>query len=88
MAKKFYVEYSVTLYHLDVFEADSVEEAEEMMEYMTWEWDKHLDDVFIGREVTSNDMQACDYVDSGELTWAWDGPVISKDEFKSEYTSL
>lgn len=88
MAKKFYIEHCVTLYHLEVFEADSIEDAREMRDHTTYEYDKHLDDVFIGRKVTHGDMHACDYVDMGEMGWDWDGPVMSKEEFKSEYTSL
>ena len=88
MAKKFYIEHAVTLYHTDVFEADSLEEAREMRDHTTWEWAKHLDECFIGREVTKDDMQACDYVDLGELDFPWDRPVISKEAFKEKYTSL
>ncbi len=88
MAKKFYIEHCVTLYHLEVFEADSIEEARKMRDNTTSEYESHLDDAFIGREVTVGDLQTIDYVDMGEMDWYWDGPVMSKEEFKSEYTNL
>lgn len=88
MAKKFYIEHCVTLYHIDVFEADSIEEAREMRDHTTFEYEKHLDDVFVGHEVDMDDMQYRDYSGMGELDWHWDGPVLSKEEFMREYTSL
>lgn len=88
MAKKFYIEHCVTLYHLEVFEADSIEEAREMRDNTTFEYVEHLDDVFLGRKVTVNDLQTTDYVDMGEMNWDWDGPVMSNEEFKSKYTCL
>lgn len=88
MAKKFYIEHCVTLYYLEVFEADSIDEAREMRDNTTFEYEEHLDDVFLGREVTKGDLQTTDYVDMGEMNWDWDGPVMSKEEFKSEYTCL
>lgn len=88
MAKKFYIEHCVTLYYMEVFEADSIEEARKMRDNTTSEYEGHLDDAFIGRKVTVGDLQTIDYVDMGEMDWDWDGPVMSKEEFKREYTSL
>lgn len=85
---RFYLEHCVTLYHADVFEADSYEEALRMRDNTTWEYDRHLDEAFLGRKVTEGDLQRSDYVDMVEVDWDYDGPVMSREEFINKYTSL
>lgn len=85
---KFYIEHAVTLYHTEVFEANSLEEARKMRDNTTWEYDEHLGNEFIGRVVTKDDMSLCDYTDMGEVDWPYDGEVISREEFIKKYTSL
>lgn len=85
---KYFIETCVTLYHIDVFEADSIEEAREMRDHTTMEYQEHLDEMFLGRTVGKDDLQRSDYVDDGVMDWDWKGPVMGKEEFKSKYTSL
>ena len=87
MAKKYFIETCVTIYHMDVVEADSDEEFLEMCEHLTSEYSEHADREILKKDV-GDFLQNADWVDSGKVDWDWDGPVIGKKEFKSKYTSL
>ena len=87
MAKRYFIETCVTLYHMDVVEADSEEEFREIREHLTKEWNEHVDKEIMKKDVR-NFLWNADYVEDGEVGWDYDGPVISKEEFISKYTSL
>jgi len=87
MAKRYFIESCVTIYHMDVVEADSDEEFREMCSHTTWQWDRHVDDEIMKKDVHEF-LQNADWVESGEVDWDYDGPVISKRDFIEKYTSL
>ena len=85
---KFYIEHSITLYHAEVFEADSLEEARLIRDSTTYEYYDHLAEKMARMPTALELHDNVDYVDIGELDWPWYGPVMSKEEFISKYTSL
>ena len=85
---KFYLEHKITIYHADVFEADSLEEARRMRDNMTYEYYDHLAEKMARMPTPLELRDNVDYVDMCEVDWPWNGPVISKEEFIEKYTSL
>lgn len=87
MAKKYFIETCVTIYHMDVVEADSIEEFREMRDHLTKAYNDHADCEILKKDIRDF-LKNADWVDDGEVNWDYDGPVISKEEFISKYTSL
>lgn len=86
---KFYLEHTITLYQIDVIEADSIEEARELRDNATSEYLDHIQHE-LNRRPYKDELQNCVEYDNdlGVLDWDWDGPVMSAEEFRRKYTCL
>lgn len=84
---RFFIEHTLTLSHVDVFEADSLEEARKIRDSLTIEYYDHLRQEFSRMPTEQELKQNIDLFDDGELYFPCN-KVMSKQEFIKKYTSL